>query len=59
MLRDVLEGRMMGKRVRGRPTKIGMLDELMEGSFLKMKRRTEAREAWKEFVPRTCRKAKH
>ena len=52
LLRDVLEGRMMGKTVRGRP-RIEMLDELMEGSFVKMKRRAEAREAWKEFVPRT------
>ena len=58
LLRDVLEGRMMGKTVRGRP-RIEMLDELMEGSFVKMKRRAEAREAWKEFVPRTCRKAEH
>src|SRR5206468_12638086 len=57
-LRDVLEGRMMGKRVRGRP-RIGMLDELMEGSFVKMKRRAEERELWKEFVPGTCRKAEH
>ena len=44
LLRDVLEGRMMGKRVRGRP-RIGMLDELMEGSFVQMKRRADAREA--------------
>ena len=49
LLRDVLEGRMMGKRVRGRP-RIGMLDELMESSFVKMKRRAEG---WKEFDPRT------
>ena len=34
MLIDALEGRMMGKRGRGRP-RIGMLDELMEGSFEK------------------------
>ena len=58
LLRDVLEERMMGKRVCGRP-RIGMLDELMEGSFVKMNRRAETREAWKEFVPRTCRKAEH
>ena len=49
LLRDVLEGRMMGKRVRGRP-RIGMLDELMESSFVKMKRREEAR---------ACRKEEH
>ena len=33
LLKDVLDGRMMGKRMRGRP-RIGMLDELMEGSFV-------------------------
>ena len=58
LMRDVLERRMMGKRMRGR-TRIGMFNELMEGSFVKMKRRAEAREAWKEFVPRTCRKAEY
>ena len=58
LLRDVLEGRMMGKRVRDRP-RIAMLNEQMEGSFVKMNRRAETREAWKEFVPRTCRKAEH
>ena len=46
----------MGKRGRGRP-RIGMLDELMEGSFEKMKRKEAMREVWKKFVPRTCRKA--
>ena len=52
LLRDVLEGRMVGKRGRGRP-RIGMLDKLMEGSFEKMKRKAEMREVWKKFVPRT------
>ena len=37
LLRDVMEGRMMGKRPRGRP-RAGMMDELMEGSYVKMKR---------------------
>ena len=31
-----MEGRMMGKRPRGRP-RAGMVDELMEGSYVKMK----------------------
>jgi len=49
---------MMGKRGRGRP-KIGMLEELMEGSFVKMKRKAKEREVWREFVPRTCLRADH
>ena len=53
LLRDVLEGRMIGKRPRGRP-RIGMISELMEGSFEKMKRRAEGREEWRKWVPRTC-----
>src|SRR5688572_21563806 len=40
LLRDVLEGRMLGKRPKGRPR----IDDLMEGSFEKMKRRAEGRE---------------
>ncbi|MFI5406742.1 MAG: hypothetical protein ACHQ1D_09550 [Nitrososphaerales archaeon] len=34
LLKDVIEGRMNGKRGRSRP-RIGMLNELMEGSFEK------------------------
>ena len=48
LLRDVLEGRMLGKRPKGRP-RIGMIDDLMEGSFEKMKRaegRVEEVGAW-------------
>lgn len=37
LLRDVLEGRMIGKKVMGRP-RMGMIDELKEGSFENMKR---------------------
>ena len=58
LLKDVLEGRMLGKRPRGRP-RIGMIDELMEGSFVKMKRRAEIREEWREWMPGTCRKAEY
>ena len=41
-----MEGKMVGKRPRGRP-RIGMLEELKEGSFEKMKRRAENREEWR------------
>lgn len=46
MLKIVLERRMEGKRARGRP-RIGMIDDLKEGSYVKMKRRAEDREKWK------------
>ena len=45
-LRDVMDGRMMGKGPRSRP-KAGMMDELMEGSYVKMKRRAEGKEEWR------------
>ena len=40
LLKTVMEGRMEGKRGRGRP-RIGMIDELKEGSYVNMKRKTE------------------
>ena len=43
LLRDVMEARLMGKRPRGSP-RAGMMNELMEGSYVKMKRRAERRE---------------
>jgi len=41
-LRAVMEGRMEGRRVRGRPRK-GMLDELLVESYGNMKRKAENR----------------
>ena len=67
LLRDVLEGRMLGKRPQERP-RMGMLDELREIDmkagrkkkklFESMKRRAEDRQGWKVFMPRTCRKGR-
>ena len=37
LLREVIEGKMDGKRPRGRP-RIGMLEELKDGSYQQMKR---------------------
>src|SRR6266581_19647 len=51
LLRDVLVGRMLGKRPRGRPRR-EMIDDLMEGSFVKMKRRAEGRKEWIGYVLR-------
>ena len=58
LLKLVLEGRMEGKRPRGRP-RIGMIDELKEGSYMSMKRREEGREKWKVWMPRTCFRAEN
>ena len=52
LLRDVMEGKMMRKRPRSRP-RARVMDELMEGSYVKMKRRADEREEWRRWVPRT------
>ena len=44
---------MLGERPQGRP-RIGMTDDLMEGSFEKMKRRAEGRKEWRKWLPGTC-----
>ena len=54
LLREVIEGKMDGKRSRGRP-RIGMLDELKEGSYQQRKRRADNRSEWRCYVHRTCR----
>ena len=54
LLREVIEGRMEGRRVRGRPRK-GMLDEIITGTYADMKRRAEDRVGWKSYMPWTCR----
>ena len=50
---------MEGKRSRERP-RMGMIDELIEGSYGDMKRMAEDRQKWKLWMPeRTCRKAEN
>ena len=58
LLRDVTEGRMMANKPRGRP-RAEMINELMEGSYVKMKRRAEGRDEWRILVPRTCLRAEN
>jgi len=58
LLKYVMEGRMEGKRPRGR-RRIGMIDDLKEGSYGEMKRRAEDRVGWRIWTPRTCRGAEH
>ena len=58
LLRDVLEGRMLGRKPQGRPS-MGMIDELREidvkagkkkkESYGSMKRRAEDRQEWRVF----------
>jgi len=50
-LRNVLEGRMKGKRPRGRK-RIEMVDDTMTGTYAQMKRRAEDREEWRRDVMR-------
>ena len=58
LLKLVLEGRMENKRPRGRP-RIGMIDDLKEGSYVNMKRRAEDREGWRSWMPMTCLRAEN
>ena len=58
LLKLVIEGRIEGKRTVGRP-RMGMLDDLKEGSYEKMRRRADDREVWRNWMPRTCRKVEN
>ncbi len=48
LLKEVIEGRMEGKRIRGRP-RMGMLDDLITDSYVDMKRRAEDRQNVEEL----------
>ena len=50
LLKEVIEGKMEGKRPRGR-RRIGLLDESKKGSYVDMKRRAEDRQMWRNWVP--------
>jgi hypothetical protein len=54
----MIEGRMTGKRPRGRP-RICMIDDVKEGNYAAMKRRAEDRDKWRTWMPRTCRGAEN
>jgi hypothetical protein len=53
LLKEVIEGRIEGKRIRGRP-RLGMLDDLITHSYVDMKRITEDRGKWRNYMPWTC-----
>src|SRR6218665_909267 len=53
-LREVIEGRMIGKRPRGRK-RLGMLNEfLKESLYAELKRKAEKRKEWRTWKPRIC-----
>ena len=54
LVKEVIERKMDGKRPREMP-QIGMLNELLEGSYQQMKRRAENRSEWRCYVHRICR----
>src|SRR6218665_1383148 len=59
LLREAIEGRMIGKRPRGRK-RLGMLNEfLKESSYAELKRKAENRKEWRIWKPRTCLTAEH
>ena len=59
LLKEVIEGRIDGRRPRGRK-RLGMLSELKEDGYAKMKRRIQNRGLWRKWMPKwTCRKTEH
>ena len=59
LLKEVIDGLMIGKRPRGRK-RLGMLNEfLKEASYAELKRKAENRKEWKTWKPRTCLTAEH
>jgi len=47
----VIEERMEGKGTRGR--RVDMIDELLEGTYGEIKRNTEDRVSWQNWIQRT------
>src|SRR6218665_4174399 len=59
LLREGIEGRMIGKRPRGRK-RLGILNEfLKESSYAELKRKAENKKERRIWKPRTCLTAEH
>ena len=58
MMKTVIEGKIEGKRGRGRP-RLGMLNELIENKYVNMKIKAMNREEWRCWTPKTCNPAEH
>jgi len=58
-LRHVMDGRMEGKRTRGR-RRVMMIDDLREGnSYETLKRKAQDRASWRSWTPGTCLTVEH
>src|SRR6476661_9380931 len=53
LMKLVLEGRMEGKKPRGRP-RMDMIDNVLDETYGDMKRKAENRENWRIWKPRIC-----
>ena len=59
LMKEVMEGKMDGKRGPGRK-RIAMIDDLLgKERYGVLKRRAEDRQGWRVWLPGTCRMAEH
>ena len=59
LVKEVIEGRMEGKRGRGK-SRIMLLNDIKTNETYEMtKRRALDRDSWRNCVPRTCFRAEH
>ena len=58
LMMEVMEGRMEGKRGKGRK-RIGMLEDIIVNSYVETKRKAQDRSEWRSWLPWTCPRAEH
>ena len=58
LMMEVIEGRMEGKRGKGRK-RIGMLEDIIVNSYVETKRKAQDRSEWRSWLPWTCPRAEH